>query len=173
MNHNNDIDMADRCAGSMFGTAFGDALGAGVEGWSAADIAAEYGEVSDYIDSRMGAGFYTDDTQMTLAMARSLVRSGKIDGADCARSCAEAFDPERGYGRSAIEILKALGDGVDYTETGTLLFPDGSYGNGAAMRIAPVGLYCGEVDPPLLRSWVFDAVRATHTHDEAIDGALV
>ncbi len=168
-----EADLVDRCTGAIVGTAFGDALGAAVEGRTAEEIASEYGEVRNYIDSRMGAGFYTDDTQMTLAMARSLVRTGKIDGADCARSCAEVFDAGRGYGRSAIEILKALGEGADYTETGTMLFPEGSYGNGAAMRIAPIGLFCGEIDPHLMRSWVFEAVRATHVHEEAIDGALV
>ncbi len=173
MTDNREIDRAERCAGAMLGTAFGDALGAGVEGWTAAEIASEYGEVRDYIDTRMGAGFYTDDTQMTLAMARSIVRSDGVDGADCARSCAAAFDPERGYGRSAVEILRALAAGADYTETGTMLFSEGSFGNGAAMRIAPVGLYCGVTDPALLRAKVFEAVRATHVHDEAIDGAMV
>ena len=166
-------DIADRCAGSILGTAFGDALGAGVEGWTSEEIKNEYGEVCDYIGCRMGAGYYTDDTQMTLAMLRSIVRTGGIDGADCAACCAEAFDPERGYGRSASEIMKALNEGTSYTETGNMLFPDGSYGNGAAMRIAPVGLLCGEMDPSLMRSWVFESVRSTHTHDEAVDGALV
>lgn len=166
-------DLGDRCTGAILGTAFGDALGAGVEGWSAADISNEYGDVRDYISARMGAGFYTDDTQMTLATARSLVRIGFVDGADCASSCAAAFDPDRGYGRSAIDILNALAKGADYSDSATLLFPEGSYGNGAAMRIAPVGLLCGDMDQSVMRATVFEAVRATHTHEEAIDGALI
>jgi len=165
-------DLHDRFAGAILGSAFGDALGAAVEGWSAEEIAAVHGEVRDYLDNRLGAGCYTDDTQMTLAMLRSLVRRGAIDGADCARSCAELFDPDRGYGRSAIEVLLALAGGADYTGTGNLLFAEGSYGNGAAMRIAPVGLLCGEMAPEQIRPLVFEAVRATHTHEEAIDGAL-
>lgn len=165
-------DMNDRFAGAILGTAFGDALGAAVEGWSGEEIAAEYGEVRTYIDDRMGAGCYTDDTQMTLATLRSLVRCGGIDGADCARSCAELFEPDRGYGRSAIAVLKALAGGADYTTTGTLIFAEGSFGNGAAMRIAPVGLLFGTMDPEQMRPRVFEAVRATHIHEEAIDGAL-
>jgi len=167
------FNMHDRFVGAILGTAFGDALGAAVEGWSAEEIAAEHGEVRDYLDSRLGVGCYTDDTQLTLATLRSLVRCGGIDGADCARSCAELFNPDRGYGRSAIEVLQALAGGADYTGTGNLLFAEGSYGNGAAMRIAPVGLLCGEMAPEQMRPLVFETVRATHTHEEAIDGALV
>lgn len=165
--------LAERFTGAILGTAFGDALGAGVEGWSAGQIESEFGEVRDYIDARLGAGCYTDDTQLTLATARSIVRMAKVDGADCAKCCAEMFDPERGYGRSAIDILKALAQGADHTETGTMIFPEGSYGNGAAMRISPVGLFCGTMEPNMLRFRVFDAVQATHVHDEAIDGALM
>ncbi len=166
-------DLATRCAGAILGTAFGDALGAGVEGWPPGKIRLEHGEVRDFLAARLGAGYYTDDTQMTLAMARSLLRCGRIDGADCARSCAEMFDPDRGYGRSALDILAALGKGANYAETGSMLFPEGSFGNGAAMRIAPVGLLCGEMDLSLMRAWVYESVRATHIHEEAIDGALV
>ncbi|PLY02879.1 MAG: hypothetical protein C0623_03040 [Desulfuromonas sp.] len=169
----NAIDYRDRCAGTILGTAFGDALGAAVEGWTADEIRSEHGEIRDFLEGRGGAGRYTDDTQMMLGMARSLVRIGKIDGADCARSCAELFAPERGYGRSATRILMALETGADYRETATVLFPEGSFGNGAAMRIAPVGLLSGSKEPKLLRPWVVEAVRATHVHDEAIDGALV
>ena len=47
----------------------------------------------------------------------------------------------RGYGGSACETLTALRDGaVDYTSSGTRGFPEGSFANGGAMRIAPVGL---------------------------------
>lgn len=172
-NETNGIDYASRCAGAILGTAFGDALGAAVEGWESADISAEHGEVRDFIESRLGAGCYTDDTQMTLATARSLVRRGRVDGADCAASCAGLFDPERGYGRSATALLKELAAGADYTKTGSMLFPEGSFGNGAAMRIAPVGLLYGAAEPGLVRQQVCEAVRATHVHDEAIDGATL
>ena len=67
---NEQHDMSDRFVGAILGGAFGDARGAAVEGWGRDEIAAEFGEVRDYQDARLGAGCYTDDTQMTLAMLR-------------------------------------------------------------------------------------------------------
>jgi poly(ADP-ribose) glycohydrolase ARH3 len=165
-------DREERFVGALLGTAFGDALGAGVEGMSRGEIRGRFGDVRDFLPRR-GAGRYTDDTEMTLALALSMVRTGDVDGADCARSYAELFDPHRGYGRSAIAVLEALRGGVDYRRTGTMFFAEGSYGNGAAMRIAPVGLVFGALDADRLRGKVFEAVRCTHVHSEAIDGATV
>jgi poly(ADP-ribose) glycohydrolase ARH3 len=69
--------------------------------------------------------------------------------------------------------MTALRQGCSWSQSGTLLFPDGSFGNGAAMRIAPVGLVYGTEPIDLLREAVRQAVYATHTHPEAIDGAVL
>lgn len=166
-------DFAERCVGSLLGTAFGDALGAAVEGMDGATIRERHGAVRDFLPSGGEAGRYTDDTQMTLALTHSLVRCGGVDGADCARSYAEFFEAERGYGRSASAVLEALRGGADYRQTGTMFFAEGSFGNGAAMRIAPLGLLFGPVDVDALRCGVFEAVRCTHVHPQAIDAATV
>ena len=166
-------EFARRCRGSILGTAFGDALGLPVEGMTAEQIRARHGAVTDYLPSAAGIGRYSDDTQMTLATGTSLVRQNGLDAEDCARSCAELFEPERGYGRSAVEILSALQRGHDYRATGKLLFPEGSFGNGAAMRIAPLGLMYGHLPVPQLRLLVAETVLSTHVHVEAIDGALL
>lgn len=162
-----------RCRGAILGTAFGDALGLPVEGLSASRIEQLYGVIENYLPGPGGVGRTSDDTQLTLATGLSLVRQAGVDGADCARSCAELFEPDRGYGRSASQVLTALRRGHDYRQTGRLLFPEGSYGNGAAMRIAPIGLMCGTLPVEALRLQVFEAVRSTHVHAEAIDAALV
>lgn len=170
-----DMGGVQRCrfVGALLGTAFGDILGAAVEGMERLDIERAFGRVTDFIDTGRGFGQYTDDTQLTIALAVSLVRSGGVEEKDCACSCAEYFEQSRGYGRSAIAILEAIRGGVDYRKSGTLFFAEGSFGNGAAMRIAPLGLYCAGEGAKTLRSKVFAAVQATHVHPEAIDGALV
>jgi len=130
----------DRCVGCLLGTACGDILGAAVEGSAASEIRKELGEVRDFMDVGRGFGCYTDDTQMTLALAASLVEHGRVDAAHVSAKYAECYEPWRGYGGAAHRVMRLLVDGGDYRGTGRLQFPDGSFGNGGAMRIAPVGL---------------------------------
>lgn len=162
-----------RFVGSLLGTAFGDALGASVEMQSRSEIRSQFGQIRDFMSHANGFGRYTDDTEMTLALARSLIDRGGVDAADCSRCYAEAFTLERGYGRSAARIMEALADGADYRQTGTMFFPEGSFGNGAAMRIAPVGLLYGRADETVLREAILAAVCCTHVHEEAVETAFL
>ena len=77
---------------------------------------------------------------MAIALARSLVRLGRCDAEDCARAYAAEFQPGRGYGASAVRVLRALSQGADFRTIGEKYLPGGSFGNGGAMRIAPLGL---------------------------------
>jgi ADP-ribosylglycohydrolase len=52
-----------RCIGCLLGTACGDILGAGVEGWAASEIRQQYGEVHDFLETDRGFGCYTDEWQ--------------------------------------------------------------------------------------------------------------
>lgn len=167
------VSHEDRCIGCLLGTACGDILGAAVEGCAASEIRDEHGEVRDFLDGGRGFGCYTDDTQMTLALAASLAQCGRVDAAHVSAKYAEFFESWRGYGGAAHRVMRLLADGADYRGTGRLQFPDGSFGNGGAMRIAPVGLAYRHAGLDVLRQAVEDALLCTHVHPEAIDGALV
>jgi poly(ADP-ribose) glycohydrolase ARH3 len=130
----------DRCIGCLLGAACGDILGAGVEGQTADTIRGHHGEVRNFLDTIRGFGCYTDDTEMTLALATSLVEKGFADPEDISLKYADFYEPRRGYGAAARRVMGALQNGADYRKTGRLEFPNGSFGNGGAMRIAPVGL---------------------------------
>ncbi len=163
-----------RFVGSLLGCAFGDVLGAPVEMRSHRKILHDYPDLlRDFQPSERGYGCYTDDTEMTLALARSILRTGTVEAADCSCAYAEAFTPQRGYGRSAVQVLTALQRGADWQKTGSMLFPEGSFGNGAAMRIAPVGLVYGHLDAQQLTAKVKAAVSMTHIHREAIETAVL
>jgi len=165
--------MKDRFIGSLLGTAIGDTLGAPVEGMSMSAIKVRYGKVWDFLPTRFGKCLYTDDTQMTLALASSLVETGTVDPRHCAESYAGFYEGWRGYGPGAAWILRELGAGADHTRTGRSQFKDGSYGDGGAMRIAPVGLVYRNKDDDELRTAVYDAIMCTHVHPEGVDGAVV
>ena len=162
-----------RCVGCLLGGTCGDILGAAVEGSSARDIRELYGEIRDFAVIGRGFGCYTDDTQMTVALTASLVECGRVDAAHASAKYAEFYESWRGYGGAAHRVMLLLKDGGDYRGTGRLQFPEGSFGNGGAMRIAPVGLAYRHADDEALLEAVEDALLCTHVHPEAIDGALV
>ena len=76
----------------------------------------------------------------------------------------------RGYGRGARAVLDAMEDGEDYRRVAEEYFPGGSYGNGAAMRVAPVGLLSRD-DPVRLREQARLSALPTHLHALGIEGA--
>ncbi len=163
----------DRCVGCLLSCACGDILGAAVEGSSAADIREEFGELRDFLDLGRGFGRYTDDTQMTVALAASVAERGRVDAEHVSANYAELYEAWRGYGGAAHRVMRALRQGADYRGTGRLQFPDGSFGNGGAMRIAPVGLAYRHAPDEMLHRAVEDALLCTHVHPEGIDGAFV
>jgi len=166
----------DRCIGSLVGCAVGDILGANVEFKSREEIKRAYGRVEDFLDSDWRPlGTFTDDTEMTLALASNLVECGTLDPAHCAAAYARYFSapPKRGYGPAVSKILAMLNEGADFRITGRAVYPEGSYANGGAMRIGPVGLAYRNGDDAVLRETVRLALLCTHVHADAVDGAFI
>lgn len=164
--------LLDAFQGALLGTFCGDALGMPFEGWPLAMMTEEMGEVTRMLPARLGAGTYTDDTQMMIAVGESLLEKKGVQGEDMALRLADAYEEERGYGRGAARVIERLKKGVPWDEAGKGLFPGGSYGNGAAMRIAPVALFYYD-QPQALRKAITDASRITHTHPLGIEGAIL
>lgn len=165
-------DRLDSFRGALLGTAVGDALGMPVEGWSPTSITRQYGEIHEMLPARLGRGTYTDDTQMMIALAESMVRCQQVNGKDIANTYVKFCDPRRGYGGGALRALRRISNGISWRESGVGDFPGGSFGNGGAMRIAPIGIVYGSGDMERLRKVVETAVYCTHTHPLGIDGAV-
>ena len=83
------------------------------------------------------------------------------------------MDPERGYPESAQLALAAVAAGADPLLTGRLAFPGGSFANGGAMRIAPLGIAFRRAGDAQLRFAVRCAVVSSHVHAQGVDGAVV
>jgi poly(ADP-ribose) glycohydrolase ARH3 len=66
-----------------------------------------------------------------------------------------------------------LANGADYRSTGRAVYPDGSFANWGAMRIAPVGLAFRHAEEGVLREAVKEALLCTHMHPDAVDGAFI
>lgn len=159
-------DLIDSAQGLLVGTFIGDALGMPIEGYTREKIVSEFGFVRGYLEGRLPPGTYTDDTEMTLGLAESLVERGGFDPQDAATKFAENFTLWRGYGSRTCGVISKIRAGQPWDEVGT-----DSWGNGAAMRIAPLGLhYCGHSG---LREVAAKSCRITHQHPNALAGSVV
>jgi poly(ADP-ribose) glycohydrolase ARH3 len=161
----------EQFAGVLLGLAVGDALGAAWEGMTS-DLIFEMGPADKIVEHATGREiFYTDDTQMTISVVQTLIERGAIDKHHLARKFAENYHPDRGYGQGARQIINAIGAGEDWEALAASIFNGkGSLGNGAAMRVAPLGLYFA---PDLNRVAEQAALSAspTHTHEIGVDSA--
>jgi ADP-ribosylglycohydrolase len=115
---------------------------------------------------------FTDDTQMALSIAENLRQFGEIRQEELAISFARHYDPTRGYGPAMHRLLSEIASGRPWQEAAASQFAgQGSYGNGSAMRAAPIGAYFADD----LNRVVENASRSsevTHSHPEAIAGAI-
>lgn len=142
------MDDRERFRGSILGLAIGDALGHPTEFvGSVHDIRARWGPQGVTGFQRSGshaAGTFTDDTQMTIAVARALIRAGHQPLDELMRVMGEEFvawsrspENDRAPGGTCLRGCRSLAEGVPWRLAGVA----GSKGCGAAMRAAPVGLY--------------------------------
>jgi poly(ADP-ribose) glycohydrolase ARH3 len=162
--------LQDRFRGCLLGLAVGDALGGKFEAQSADALRARFPTVDALIAYPQEEIWYTDDTQMAIGVAETLLAHGEIVEAGLCKAFVANFVPSRGYGRGARAVLEAMEDGRDYRQVAEQYFPGGSYGNGAAMRVAPVGLLFRD-DHRRIADQARLSALPTHVHPLGIEGA--
>ena len=115
---------------------------------------------------------WTDDTEMACSVVAVLAAHDRIDQDALARSFAEHHDFDRGYGPAVNRLLRLVREGADWRELAAALFNgQGSWGNGAAMRIAPLGAWYAD-DPEQATHQAEISAYPTHQHREAVVGAM-
>ncbi len=162
--------LLERFEGCLFGLAIGDALGGKFEAQSAEAIRARFTSAEQLIAYPQEEIWYTDDTQMTIGVCEALIECGEIKEESLCRAFVANYLPSRGYGRGARAVLDAMEDGQDYRRVAEEHFPGGSLGNGAAMRVAPVGLLFRD-DQAKLWEQARSSALPTHLHPLGIEGA--
>jgi poly(ADP-ribose) glycohydrolase ARH3 len=164
------VPSVDQFLGCLLGQAVGDGLGAPFEGLPAESIYWGYAWTGDLIQNPSGETlYYTDDTQMMIGIAETLAEHSRIIEEPLCQAFVANYHPDRGYGPGARLVLEAMAQGHDW-RMAREYFPGGSLGNGAAMRVAPVGLlFCDDLD----RVWEEARLSAlpTHLHPLGIEGA--
>jgi poly(ADP-ribose) glycohydrolase ARH3 len=158
---------ADRFIGCLLGLATGDALGAPYEGGPLERLVWRLiGRTSD------GCLRWTDDTQMALDLAESLLEKDGVDLESLAERFAVSYRWSRGYGPGAARVLKRIRRGVPWQEASKAVYTEGSYGNGAAMRVPVLALFFARDRAGLLAA-ARSSARVTHSHRVGIEGAVL
>jgi ADP-ribosylglycohydrolase len=117
---------------------------------------------------------YTDDTEMALAITQVLEQHGHINQDELAGTFAKRYwrNPSRGYGAGAHRILQSIALGFSWQRVSRQEFDgEGSMGNGAAMRVAPIGAYFAD-DLARVASEARASAEVTHAHAEGQAGAI-
>lgn len=172
--------LTDRARGCLAGVALGDAMGMPGELWPRDRVKAHFGWIDQFLPGPAGhfvvdgfvAGQVTDDTQQTYMLADAILAAGgKVDTSVVARhlvAWADRVGASEGnfLGPSSARAIQKLRDNADPTTTGA-----GGETNGAAMRIAPVGLLHRSADLDALVDAVLGASIMSHHTSVAISGA--
>lgn len=170
-------ELERRAAGCLLGTACGDAFGMPAY-LSPQENRERYGWLSEFlpapddhlVHAGLPAGRVTDDTQQAMALAGAIIRDGDITVAGAARAICDWYvaiggDSFPWVGPSTRRAVTQLLAGADPQETGVW-----GETNGAAMRIAPVGIRCAG-DPAAAVAAAVRACTPTHYTSTAISGA--
>ena len=177
----------EKFQGCIVGLAIGDAMGYPHEFRYRKDVVAKLGpqgitEFMSHVDPRLPekiflgavhpAGTYTDDTQMSIALAKGLLEAGDQDIDALMTTIAKHFiewchspDNNRAPGQACTQGCLNLEEGIPWREAGV---PD-SKGCGSAMRVSPIGLYYEDLDT--VAEIARASSRLTHRHDAAYESA--
>ncbi|RAU22350.1 ADP-ribosyl-[dinitrogen reductase] hydrolase [Paramagnetospirillum kuznetsovii] len=161
----------DRALGAFLGFAVGDALGATVEFLTKGEIHDKYGVHRKMIGGgwlHLAPGQVTDDTEMALALGRSLVNRQLFDAKDVCDEFAAWLKT------GPVDVGNTCRRGIRrYITNGTTEGPycEGDGGNGAAMRNLPVALATlGK--PDLMEEWTIGQCHITHHHPLSDDASV-
>ncbi|WP_438485500.1 ADP-ribosylglycohydrolase family protein [Streptomyces sp. S186] len=160
-----DADRRTRALASLRGLSVGDALG------SQFFVPAHHPHLRRR-ELPPGPWRWTDDTEMACSVLAVLSTHHRVDQDALARSFADRHDDARDYGPAVDRLLRQIRAGGDWRELSAALFNGhGSWGNGAAMRIAPLGAWYAD-DPEQATHQAEISAYPTHQHREAVVGAM-
>lgn len=164
---------ASRLTGLLVGAAVGDALGAPFEFMPAGSYAKRFprpvrGGIGELIG---GGGFnwapgeFTDDTQMAIVLAESLLANDHTLSRD------HVFESWRGWAADARDVGSTTRHALSFTrwQDVTHRNPAMTAANGALMRAFPLALL--DVDSGTRKQWTLQQAELTHAHPDAAFGA--
>jgi len=179
--------LLDRIRGSMVGAVLGDCLGSPVEctywyGIKKKSVRQNFDAYKDDGTKLKRTGSlmkFTDDTAMARQVALSIIDKKELDAKDLATRFVKEYktEPWRGYGGSVGQVFEKL-EKTKFASEKEVFLPAseqfdgaGSYGNGAAMRAHPIGLFGNNIEE--VEIMAEKQAKLTHAHDGGIMGSIL
>jgi poly(ADP-ribose) glycohydrolase ARH3 len=158
----------EKALGLMFGMVLGDAVGIVFN-----DTAIDELPILDLEYLRQHPPkYYTDDTQMAISVLEEMIENGLIDQVSLQNRLINRFSPWREYGGGMLDVIEKWRCGESISSAATSLYNGtGSFGDGAAVRSAPISLFFKENEMIDLFEQVTRIALLTHTHPYGIAGA--
>lgn len=162
-------DRLERARLALDGLSVGDALGQ--------SIFRSEGSAAEIVGKRVvppSTWRWSDDTLMAHGLLDELATRGQVDRDALALRFARDFvaNQDRGYGNVAYVLLTRINEGAPWRDVVSTPFRGtGSMGNGAAMRIAPLGGWFADDDVEAVRQAIASA-EVTHAHPEGVAGGV-
>lgn len=145
----------DKYIGTLLGGCCGDVLGSQTEGMTRTQIVKQFGDI---VTELPASKLYTDDTEMTIVLARHLLKNKRVDFLKLHTEYANEMR-NKGYSLTTRNILTLFKEGK-----GDFLPAGSSSTNGAVMRIAPLGFL--DLDTKQLLNEIRSAIYFTHGNSE-------
>lgn len=139
----------DKIRGCLWGIVLGDALGAPLEGYSAEKILEIHGERVTDFKQPLGhkwfdgqpLGFWTDDTQLSLAVLKGLLEAGFDLDVQAKHHALAMAESTEGWGYTTQDSIRNLKNGVHWSKSGITDNPHRGSGNGVPMKLAPLAVW--------------------------------
>jgi poly(ADP-ribose) glycohydrolase ARH3 len=167
--------------GSLLGSLLGDCLGAPYEGDRVTSgdkiIIQKYFDTLEFPELKGPIRCYTDDTAMMKSVAKCLIDKPEVDYKYMAKLFVKEYfsEPNRGYGQSVVDVFSKLRkskfDDI-YKPASEQFSGSGSFGNGGAMRIAPIALYFYNNYEAMIDT-AKKSTQITHTNTLGVNGAVL
>jgi len=151
----------------MLGIAIGDALGREYESIPAGEIGID----STPEEYAKGTGVYTDDTQMSIAVAETMLTEEPFGAETLAGRFVEAYKRDRreGYSRETLRMLENSRNGEELIASMTIEEKAGRMSDGSAMRAVPIGLLPDTGD--VIRNAIINS-EISHAHPYAVSASV-
>ncbi|KAL7638779.1 UNVERIFIED_CONTAM: hypothetical protein RMT77_010313 [Armadillidium vulgare] len=174
------MNLTSKFRGCLIGGLLGDCLGAPFEGENRISKSVLNSYFNRLLDPSLKVPYksYTDDSAMTKCIAYSLVEKKEFHVADIAKRFVKEYyaEPNRGYGKNVVDVfaaLRASGFKDVFAPAAVQFGGTGSYGNGAAMRIAPIALFTHSEPIPVVIDMAKQSAKVTHANRLGYNGAIL